>query len=137
MYLTPTKILLESFTVTNQSLNICFLKVLEVAKTIKRKKNTETVKEELLKLLEENCPVEESDFDIKNTVNPIEAINKTNPYDKIIQIGNKNTIRYESIHRQILKQFKYNEGFVENVKITRYTVYLKIGLYNIFKNTWF
>ena len=94
------------------------------------------MKEELLKLLEENYPVEESDFDIKNTVNPIEAINKTKPYDEIIQTGNKNTIIYESIHGQTLKQFKYNEGFVENVKITRSTVYLKIGLYNIFKNTW-
>ena len=36
-----------------------------VAKTIKRKKNTETVKEKLLKLLRESDTVEDSDFDIK------------------------------------------------------------------------
>ena len=39
-----------------------------VAKTIKGKKNNETVKEKLLKLLKENDTVEESDFDIKNIV---------------------------------------------------------------------
>ena len=35
-------------------------------KIIKEKKNTETMKEELLKSLKENDTVEESNFDIKN-----------------------------------------------------------------------
>ena len=39
-----------------------------VAKTIKRKKSTETVKKQLLKLLKENDAVKESDFDTKNIV---------------------------------------------------------------------
>ena len=39
-----------------------------VAKTIKRKKSTETVKKQLLKLLKENDTVKESDFDTKNIV---------------------------------------------------------------------
>ena len=37
-----------------------------LTKIIKRKKNTETMKEELLKSLKENDTVEESNFDIKN-----------------------------------------------------------------------
>ena len=37
-----------------------------LTKSIKGKKNTETMKEELLKLLKENDTVEESNFDIKN-----------------------------------------------------------------------
>ena len=37
-----------------------------VAKTIKRKKSTETVKKQLLKVLKENDTVKESDFDTKN-----------------------------------------------------------------------
>ena len=36
-----------------------------LTKIIKRKKNTETMKEELLKSLKENDTVEESNFDIK------------------------------------------------------------------------
>ena len=37
-----------------------------LTKIIKGKKNTETMKEELLKSLKENDTVEESNFDIKN-----------------------------------------------------------------------
>ena len=53
-----------------------------VAKTIKTKKDTETVKKELLKLLRESDTVEESDFDFKNVVDQQEAINKIKQYDK-------------------------------------------------------
>ena len=53
-----------------------------VAKTIETKKDTETVKKELLKLLRESDTVEESDFDIKNVVDQQEAINKIKQYDK-------------------------------------------------------
>ena len=37
-----------------------------VAKSIKRKKSTETVKKQLLKVLKENDTVKESGFDTKN-----------------------------------------------------------------------
>ena len=40
-----------------------------VAKTIKRKKNTERVKEELLTLSSGSDTVEESDFNIQNITN--------------------------------------------------------------------
>ena len=100
-----------------------------VAKTIKRKKNTETVKEEQLKSLRESDTVEESDFDIKNIVDQQEAINKIKHYDQIIKTGNKNNIRYESIQGKMLKKFKDTQGFVENVGISRSTIYFKIGLY--------
>ena len=94
-----------------------------VAKTIKRKKNTEIVKEELLKLLRESDTVGESDFDI----------NKIKHYDEIIKTGNKNTIRCESIQGQMLKKFKDNKGFVENTGISRSTIYFKTGLYKFLK----
>ena len=68
-----------------------------VAETIKRKKNTDTVKEELLNSLRESDTVEESDFDIKNIVDQRELIGKIKHYDEIIKTGNKNNIRYESI----------------------------------------
>lgn len=67
-----------------------------VAKTIKRKKNTETVKKKLLKLVKENDTVEESYFDIKSIVGQNEAINKIKHY-KEIKTGNKDTIRDGSI----------------------------------------
>ena len=67
-----------------------------VAKTIKRKKNTETVKKKLLKLVKENDTVEESYFDIKSIVGQNEASNKIKHY-KEIKTGNKDTIRDGSI----------------------------------------
>ena len=100
-----------------------------VAKTIKRQKNTETVKEELLRSLKENDTVEESDFDIKSIANQKEAINKIKHYDEIIKTGNKNTIRYKSIQGQMLKKSKDSKEFVENVGVSRSTIYFKIGLY--------
>ena len=39
-----------------------------VAKTVKRKKNTKTVKKDLINLLRESDTVEESDFNIQNTI---------------------------------------------------------------------
>ena len=60
-----------------------------VAKTIKRKKNPEKVKEELLKSLKENDTVEESKFDIKRIVHQRETIKKIKHFDKIIKTGKK------------------------------------------------
>ena len=62
-----------------------------VAKTIKRKKSTKTVKEELLNLLRESDAVEESDFNIQNISDQREAIERINHYDEITKTGNKNT----------------------------------------------
>ena len=92
-----------------------------VAKTITRKKNVETVKEELSNSLRESETVEESDFDIQKhnwstTLKHREEITKT---------GNKNTVRYESIQGQMLKKFKDTAGFVENVRLSRSTIYFK------------
>ena len=67
-----------------------------VAKAIKRKKNTETTKEELLNSLRESDTVEESDFNILNIIDQQEAIERIKHYDEILKTGNKNTIRYES-----------------------------------------
>ena len=94
-----------------------------VAKAIKRKKNTKTLKEELVKLLRESDTVEQSGFDTKNTVDQQQAINKIKHYDNTIKTGNKNTIRYESIERQILQKFKNTEGLVEKLGLSRSRIY--------------
>ena len=91
------------------------------------------MKGELLNSLRESNAVEESDFDIKNITDQREAIEKTKHYDKIIKSGSKNTIRYESIQRQMLKTFKDTEGFFENVGLSGSTSYFKIGLYEFLK----
>ena len=104
-----------------------------VAKTIKRQKITETVKEELSKSLKENDTVEKSDFDIKSIADQKEAINKIKHYDEIIKTGNKNTIRYKSIQGQMLKKSNDSKEFVENVGVSRSTIYFKIGLYKLLK----
>ena len=52
-----------------------------VAKTITRKKNTETVKEELLNSLRESDTIEESDFNIQNMIDQREAIERIKHYD--------------------------------------------------------
>ena len=100
-----------------------------VAKTVKRKKNTKTVKKDLINLLRESDTVEESDFNIQNTIDKWEVIERIKHYNEIIKTGNKTTIRYESIQGQMLKNFKDTEGFVENVGLSRSTTYFKIGLY--------
>ena len=55
---------------------------------------------------------------IKKTVDQQEAISKIKHYDKIIKIGNKSTIRYESIQGHMLKKFRDTEEFFENVKLS-------------------
>lgn len=67
-----------------------------VAETIKRKKNTETVKKKQLKLVKENDTVEESDFDIKSIVDQNEAINKIKHYEEI-KTGNKDNKRWVNL----------------------------------------
>ena len=91
-----------------------------VAKIIKRKKNTKTVKEELLNSLRER------DFNIQNMTDQREAIER-------IKTENKNTIRYESIQGQMLKKIKDTEGFVKNSQHSRSTIYFKIELYKLLK----
>ena len=91
------------------------------------------MKEELLKSLKKNDTVEESDSDIKSIVDQSKAMKKIKHYDKIIKTGNKNTKRYESIQGQMLEKFKDSEGIVENVGISRSTIYFKIGLYKFLK----
>ena len=50
-----------------------------------------------------------------------------------MKTGNKKTIRYEAIQGQILKKFKDKEGFIENERLSRSTVYFKFGLYKSLK----
>ena len=100
-----------------------------VVKTAKRKKNTKTVKEDLLNLLRESDTVEESNFNIPNTIDKREVIERIKHYNEIMKTGNKTTIRYKSIQGQMLKHFEDTEGFVENVGLSRSTTYFKIGLY--------
>ena len=104
-----------------------------VAKTIKRKKNTKTVKEGLLNVLRESYTVEESNSNSQNIVDHREVIERIKHYDDIIKTRNKNTIRYESIQGQILKKFKNSEGYAENVGLSRSTIYFKTGLYKFLK----
>ena len=64
-----------------------------VAKTIKRKKNIETVKEELLNSLRESDTVGQSYFDIQNTIDQQETIERIKHYQEIIKTGNKKDMR--------------------------------------------
>ena len=50
-----------------------------------------------------------------------------------MKTGNKKTIRYEAIQRQMLKKLKDKEGFIENEGLSRSTVYFKFGLYKSLK----
>ena len=56
-----------------------------VAKTIKRKKNIETVKEELLNSLRESDTVGQSYFDIQNIIDQQETIERIKHYQEIIK----------------------------------------------------
>ena len=96
-------------------------------KTIKRKKNTKAVKEELLKSLKLNDTVKESGSDIKNIVDQKETISKIKHYDKITKAGKKNMIRHDSIQGQMFKKFKDSKGFVANFGISSSRIYFKIG----------
>ena len=62
-----------------------------VAKTITRKRNTETVKEELLNSLRESDTVEEKDFNIRKITDQREAIaiEIIKYFEEIIKTGNK------------------------------------------------
>ena len=112
----------------HQSLSLySLLQVFVVEKTIKRKKNTKAVKEELLKSLKLNDTVKESGSDIKNIVDQKETINKIKHYDKITKAGNKNMIRHDSIQGQMYKKFKNSEEFVANFGISSSRIYFKIG----------
>ena len=64
-----------------------------VAKTIKRKKNIETVKEELLNSLRESDTVGQSYFDIQNIIDQQETIERIKHYQEIIKTGNKKDMR--------------------------------------------
>ena len=54
--------------------------------------------------------MKESDFSTQNITDQQKAIEKTNT-------GNKNTIGYDLVQGQMLKKFKDNEGFLENVEL--------------------
>ena len=79
--------------------------------------------------MRESDTVEESNFNIPNTIDKREVIERIKHYNEIIKTGNKTTIRYKSIQGQMLKHFEDTEGFVENVGLSRSTTYFKIGLY--------
>ena len=64
-----------------------------VAKAIKRKKNIETVKEELLNSLRESDTVGQSYFDIQNIIDQQETIERIKHYQEIIKTGNKKDMR--------------------------------------------
>ena len=92
-----------------------------VAKTIKRKKNTEKVKKELLNSLKESDTVKERDFNIQKFIDQRETGNIIKHYEEIIKIGNKKTIRYEVIQGQIWKDLL-------NFRLSRSSNYFKVGL---------
>ena len=92
------------------------------------------MKEKLLNLLRERDTVEEQEFNIQNIINQSEAVDIIQRYEEIIKTGNKKeTISYEAIQGQMLKKIKDKEGFIENVGLSRSTVYFKIVLYKCLK----
>ena len=99
-----------------------------VEKTIKRKKNTKAVKEELLKSLKLNDTVKESGSDIKNIVDQKETINKIKHYDKITKAGKKNMIRHDSIQGQMFKNFKIAKDLLQTLELVHQEFILKLDL---------
>ena len=99
-----------------------------VAKTITRKKKTETVEKELLNSFRESDTIEERDFNIQNIIDQQEAIKRIKHCEEIIKTGDKKTIRYEAIQGRMPKKFKDKEGFIEIVALSRSIIYFKIGL---------
>ena len=82
------------------------------AKTFRRKKNPEIVKEELLNSLRESDAVKEQEFNLQNIIDQREATGIIKRYEE-----NVNTITFGAIQGQVLKKFKNMEV------LSRSTVY--------------
>ena len=98
----------------------------------KEKKPYKTVKEKLLYSLKEN-DTEEVEFNITRINNPREAINIANHYEEIMKTRNKKVIGILATQEQMLKKVKDMYDFIENIRLSRSTVYFKIGIYKFLK----
>ena len=73
--------------------------------------------------------MEERKFNIHNIIDHKEAIDIIKHYEANVKTGNKKTpIRYDAAQGQMLKKFKDMEGFIENVGLSRSTVYFRKAL---------
>ena len=89
------------------------------------------MKEKLLYSLKEN-DTEEVEFNITRINNPREAINIANHYEEIMKTQNKKVIGILATQEQMLKKFKDMYDFIENIRLSRSTVYFKIEIYKFF-----
>ena len=100
-----------------------------VAKTARKKKTSETVKQELLSSLKENDNLEEPDIDATaDTITyTLETIRIIQSYEEIMKTQNKRALGKQG---QLLKKFRETE---QNVGQKKSKIYFKIGLYKCLK----
>lgn len=88
-----------------------------VAKTTRKKKTSDTVKQELLNSIKKDDSLEEPDINATaDTIkDPLEAIRLIQSYEEIMKTQNKRTIEYLGKQRQLLKKLRETRQFIENV----------------------
>ena len=88
-----------------------------VAKTTRKKKTSDTVKQELLNSIKKDDNLEEPDINATaDTIkDPLEAIRLIQSYKEIMKTQNKRTIEYLGKQRQLLKKLRETRQFIENV----------------------
>lgn len=88
-----------------------------VAKTTRKKKTSDTVKQELLNSIKKDDNLEEPDINATaDTIkDPLEAIRLIQSYEEIMKTQTKRTIEYLGKQRQLLKKLRETRQFIENV----------------------
>ena len=95
-----------------------------VAKTTRKKKTSDTVKQELLNSIKKDDNLEEPDINATaDTIkDPLEAIRLIQSYEEIMKTQNKRTIEYLGKQRQLLKKLRETRQFIENVRQKVYCI---------------
>ena len=106
-----------------------------VSRSRNKKKTNESVKRELLNLLQDIDDVEEQELnETANNVNYSQQIIVIIcRYLDIIKTQSKNAIGHIGKKGEILKKFKDTEIFFDNVSQSRSMIYFKISLYKFLK----
>ena len=88
-----------------------------VAKTTRKKKTSDTVKQELLNSIKKDDNLEEPDINATADTmkDPLEAIRLIQSYEEILKTQSKRTIEYLGKQRQLLKKLRETRQFIENV----------------------
>ena len=99
-----------------------------VPKRINKKKTNETIKWELLNLLQENDNIEEQELN-ETANNSQEAIVIIRRYEDIIKKARSYLVK----QGELFKTFKDTESFFDSVGQSRSAIYIQISLYKFLK----